>query len=514
MYQRIGGLETHEATSHPSASSSISAVIPTYNRGALVERAIESAFRQLHPPDEVIVVDDGSTDDTVQRLAAYGDRVRLIRKSQGGVGSARNLGVEHSRCDFIAFLDSDDLWEPSHLLRMDQAIRATEARAGLYFSDMSRPASRDSAWEAYDFHIDGAYEIRVDGGDWLFESNHPMFIPASVIRRDVYLATGGSEIHLACRSDTHLFFKLGLSAPICAVAGCASFQTRDDPISITTTLGSGLSYLDCTLWLYEDLLKGERLTRTQRKIARRRLASAQWDYAKHHGSSEPLRALAKALQAIHHDPAILPQRSRRRLTRCLKGGAPGMMSYGAAIADSWSGGDARPSDRAANGASATDDFSRMNGALDASWEAIPDARMAISAEHVVGSTSGIAGAIRTGEGYSGDQFSQIELSATQLTEAQWIGPAVRAQNAGLDAYVGIYFWNNGSPQLRLYRRSGGIWVQLGNSYECAPLPAGTRLKLIAVGSRVALLEDGVERIAVSDGGLSGLASQLRAHRMT
>ena len=62
-------------------------------------------------------------------------------------------------------------------------------------------------------------------------------------------------------------------------------------------------------------------------------------------------------------------------------------------------------------------------------------------------------------------------------------------------YLGIYFWNSGSPQLRLYKRSSGSWVQLGNSYNSGALAAGTQLKLAAVGSRISFLQNGVARVS-------------------
>ena len=89
------------------------------------------------------------------------------------------------------------------------------------------------------------------------------------------------------------------------------------------------------------------------------------------------------------------------------------------------------------------------------------------------------------------------MTSTHLTGNEWIGPTVRSQHGGQDTYLGIYFWNNGTPQLRLYKRTAGTFTQLGNSYNCGPLPAGTRLTISAVGSRISLQQNGAERIAVT-----------------
>lgn len=95
----------------------ISVVIPTYNYGRFIREAIDSALSQTYPPLEVIVVDDGSTDDTPQVLASYGDRIRAIRQENQGVGAARNAGIAAARGEYIAFLDSDDILKPTKLER-------------------------------------------------------------------------------------------------------------------------------------------------------------------------------------------------------------------------------------------------------------------------------------------------------------------------------------------------------------------------------------------------------------
>src|SRR5208337_4579078 len=95
--------------------ASVSVVIPTYNRGELLIETIESILAQTAKPGEVIVVDDGSTDDTQERLARYADRVRYVRQPNQGVAAARNHGVREARGKWIAFIDSDDVWHPRKL---------------------------------------------------------------------------------------------------------------------------------------------------------------------------------------------------------------------------------------------------------------------------------------------------------------------------------------------------------------------------------------------------------------
>jgi glycosyltransferase involved in cell wall biosynthesis len=94
------------------ASLAVSAVIPTYNRAHLVPRAIRSALAALSPGDEVVVVDDGSTDGTAAVVESFGPPVQLLCLPHGGAGAARNAGLAAARRPLVAFLDSDDEWLP------------------------------------------------------------------------------------------------------------------------------------------------------------------------------------------------------------------------------------------------------------------------------------------------------------------------------------------------------------------------------------------------------------------
>src|SRR4051794_11056524 len=95
----------------------VSVIIPTYNRAALLPRAIGSAVSQTRPPDEVLVVDDGSGDDTPEIMRQFAAPVRYLRKANGGVSSARNVGITHATGDCLFFLDSDDYWDSTWVER-------------------------------------------------------------------------------------------------------------------------------------------------------------------------------------------------------------------------------------------------------------------------------------------------------------------------------------------------------------------------------------------------------------
>jgi glycosyltransferase involved in cell wall biosynthesis len=89
--------------------------VTTYNQGRYIEDTLRSVFAQTYSPFEVIVVDDGSTDDTPDRIATFGDKIIYVRQPNKGIAASRNTGIRKAGGQFIAFLDGDDLWEPEKL---------------------------------------------------------------------------------------------------------------------------------------------------------------------------------------------------------------------------------------------------------------------------------------------------------------------------------------------------------------------------------------------------------------
>ncbi|HEX5322179.1 MAG TPA: glycosyltransferase [Capsulimonadaceae bacterium] len=108
----------------PNAEPLVSCVIACYNRPVFVRDAIQSALDQTYPALEIIVVDDGSTDDTPQVLASYGDRIKVVRQQNAGTAAARNTGVAEASGKYLAWLDSDDAWLPQKIA--DQVAVAEE----------------------------------------------------------------------------------------------------------------------------------------------------------------------------------------------------------------------------------------------------------------------------------------------------------------------------------------------------------------------------------------------------
>jgi glycosyltransferase involved in cell wall biosynthesis len=96
-------------------NSLVSVIIPTFNRGWILKEAVDSVLAQDYKGFELIVVDDGSTDNTSEILASYGNDIRVLFQENKGVSASRNRGIAETSGQFIAFLDSDDLWLPQKL---------------------------------------------------------------------------------------------------------------------------------------------------------------------------------------------------------------------------------------------------------------------------------------------------------------------------------------------------------------------------------------------------------------
>jgi len=133
----------------------VSVIIPTYNRKLCLFQAVDSVLAQTVPVEEIIVVDDGSTDGTFEAVCArYGALVKAIRQDNSGASAARNRGLREARGEWIALLDSDDVWLPMKIERQLEALARFGGKSGLCFTDnifIGDPNMTRSVFEATGF---------------------------------------------------------------------------------------------------------------------------------------------------------------------------------------------------------------------------------------------------------------------------------------------------------------------------------------------------------------------------
>ncbi len=183
--------------------ASVSVIIPTYNNGRFLPEAIESVFAQTVQPVEIIVVDDGSTDDTLERLRPYATRISYLYQANQGVSAARNLGLREASGDFIAFLDSDDVWHPRKLevqlevfgKRPDLGLLAA---AGFQWPDSTFP------------HIRGEPESSLRLISWAQLVVKNRLVTSSVmIRTPILKCAGEFDTQMQSSEDRDLWLRVG-----------------------------------------------------------------------------------------------------------------------------------------------------------------------------------------------------------------------------------------------------------------------------------------------------------------
>lgn len=184
----------------------VSVIIPAYNAAPFIADTVQSALDQTFPDLEVIVVDDGSTDGTVARLAAFGRRIRVYRQPNGGVARARNAGVALAGGQWLAFLDADDLWLPDKIERQLAA-----AAAPMIYSDRYNFGARGDLPELQ------SLVTPMREGDLfvpLLREGNFITLSSVLIRRVLFETLGGFYTGLNGTEDWDLWIRVAASQPI------------------------------------------------------------------------------------------------------------------------------------------------------------------------------------------------------------------------------------------------------------------------------------------------------------
>lgn len=191
---------------------SVSVVIVAYNKADTLGAAIESVLGQTYRDFEILVVDDGSTDDTAEKLRPYLDRVRYLPKPNGGTGSARNLGIAQARGSYVAFLDGDDLWLPR---KLELQMAAFEREPGLVAVQCSAYCVDAQLKKVMEERRCSPARDRLT--NFLLFDNLPAFSSAVVVRKEVFESVGGFGTDLVILSDWDMACRLARAGTLRSV---------------------------------------------------------------------------------------------------------------------------------------------------------------------------------------------------------------------------------------------------------------------------------------------------------
>jgi len=191
----------------------VSAIVPTYNRAGLVVRAIDSVLNQSYKSIEIIVVDDGSEDDTQVVLRRYGDRIKLLALKNSGPSAARNRGIEASQGEIIAFLDSDDIWLPNKLERQVDLLERAGQRVSCCLCNVTLMLAGGrsvSSFDLADINFNEEEAILLNAPEVL-AARSVQFNQGVAVRRDVLERIGGFNEDLWCLEDYDLALRFSLT---------------------------------------------------------------------------------------------------------------------------------------------------------------------------------------------------------------------------------------------------------------------------------------------------------------
>jgi glycosyltransferase involved in cell wall biosynthesis len=215
----------------------VSAVVCTWNRAREVCAAVDSILGQSRPPEQLVVVDDGSTDGTREALARYGAAIEVLHQPNQGASAARNAGIRAARGTWVAFLDSDDRWLDFHLSDLLGVVEAEPALVWAFSTRLVEMAPGTPAVpEVPAGCLAGLVDERGVAEDYLRVSAGGASCPTSglMIRRELLLQLGGFDVALRAGEDLDLWWKIARDHPRIGVGVRPSIvmtRYREDSLS-------------------------------------------------------------------------------------------------------------------------------------------------------------------------------------------------------------------------------------------------------------------------------------------
>lgn len=192
---------------HNAENPRVTVIIPTYNRAWCLAQAVDSVLAQTFRDFELVVVDDGSRDETRSVLKAYGSRIRVLDQANRGVSAARNLGIRAARGDLLALLDADDLWQPEKLARQ---VAFFDRRPGALI------CQTEEIWIRRGVRVNPRRRHRKASGD-IFEASLALCLvsPSAVmLRRGLLDTVGLFDERLPACEDYDLWLRVSARHPV------------------------------------------------------------------------------------------------------------------------------------------------------------------------------------------------------------------------------------------------------------------------------------------------------------
>ena len=193
----------------------MSVIIPAYNRAGVIGETLENVFQQTYPNIELIVVDDGSTDDTQTVLRSYGSRIRWVAQRNAGPSAARNHGIAIAKGEIIAFQDSDDAWHPTKIERQVSLLRKVGESVPCCLCNSTLHLPEGRVVRSFE---NAPVNPPIEEGIWLnvsevLSSRFILFNQAVAIRRNVLERVGGFDESFRILEDKELQLRLSLEGP-------------------------------------------------------------------------------------------------------------------------------------------------------------------------------------------------------------------------------------------------------------------------------------------------------------
>lgn len=230
----------------------ISVIIPVYNKELTIKRTVKSVLNQTYVDFELIIVDDGSTDKSLQIINDSFDdkRIRCVKQENRGVSVARNNGVKHSRGEWIAFLDADDIWLPMYLEEMYNAFCSN--KNAVMIGCASYTAYFDSDRVSTNRMIDHCYD-QVCKINFFNNPDIMSHIGATCIKKDIFIKIGGFDEKIRNNEDVQLIAKISLVGDYVYVGKMLHVYMLDVPGQVTTDMTKYVKHMKDTLDVINEL---------------------------------------------------------------------------------------------------------------------------------------------------------------------------------------------------------------------------------------------------------------------